>query len=478
MMGLLVQRAGPWHRVVPRIADRPVQRPQEYDTWMGIYAASESGEERKLGFLHTESHRATRNGEEGTVMGLTVNLATRMMDMPTQIAITGTAWSTLEDGLSDFNFRVQSFDHELRIGGKVDNGRLRLEIETAHETFPIDLPVGRGLLLSGSFGIATLNLPVLEVGEEVLVDVFDPLTLASGKARIACVGTEMIELNGEPTLVKVLTSTASGLTSKVWVTVDEEIVRVETPFGFVLRKERESEAIADLGESGSGQLFDMMAIRPSGKRPFKGATRMEVQLGGVPANIEPPSGAIQRNLGGNRYRIESPPTQDAGLEPLIDSAPFLLGGPFVQVGHPRIQSALDEIIGNEEDPNAIVQLIYEWIYEEIEKIIVLSFPSALDVLDSREGDCNEHTVLFTALARTAGIPTRIAIGIVWSEEYNGFYYHAWPEVYVDRWRAVDPTLGQPIADATHIKLLTGNIERWAALAPFLGQLEVEVLEIQ
>jgi len=109
---------------------------------------------------------------------------------------------------------------------------------------------------------------------------------------------------------------------------------------------------------------------------------------------------------------------------------------------------------------------------------VLSVPSALEVLDTGKGDCNEHTVLFAALGRAAGVPTRIAIGIVWSEQLRSFYYHAWPEVYVGRWIWMDPTFGQPIADATHIKLLSGDIDKWTQLLPYLGQLSVEVLEIE
>ena len=68
---------------------------------------------------------------------------------------------------------------------------------------------------------------------------------------------------------------------------------------------------------------------------------------------------------------------------------------------------------------------------------------------------------------------------MWSDELDGFYYHAWPEVHLDgRWIWMDPTLDQPLADATHIKLLNGGIESWPRLLPYLGQLEIEVLEVE
>ena len=176
------------------------------------------------------------------------------------------------------------------------------------------------------------------------------------------------------------------------------------------------------------------------------------------------------------------PKQPEGIEaktpPKAIADAFLSSDPFVQSASPRIQEAAKLIIGDETGTWNRAMRLYEWVYENIEKVPVLSVPSALDVLDNKKGDCNEHTVLYTALARAAGIPTRIAIGIVWSEEYRAFYYHAWPEVYAGRWYWVDPTLGQPIADATHVKLLTGGIENWWQLIPYLGRIQVTIDELE
>jgi transglutaminase-like putative cysteine protease len=121
--------------------------------------------------------------------------------------------------------------------------------------------------------------------------------------------------------------------------------------------------------------------------------------------------------------------------------------------------------------------IHEWVHDHLAKRPVASLPSALAVLDAKEGDCNEHTVLAVALLRAAGVPARTVVGVVWSADMGGFGYHAWPEVWLGRWVWMDPTFGQEIADATHIKLLDGGVERWPELAAFLGQLEIEVLEV-
>ena len=51
------------------------------------------------------------------------------------------------------------------------------------------------------------------------------------------------------------------------------------------------------------------------------------------------------------------------------------------------------------------------------------------MLRTKVGDCNEHTALYVAMARALGIPARIAVGLVYI--HGAFYYHAWPEVYLD-----------------------------------------------
>jgi hypothetical protein len=43
---------------------------------------------------------------------------------------------------------------------------------------------------------------------------------------------------------------------------------------------------------------------------------------------------------------------------------------------------------------------------------------------------------------------------------------------------MDPTFGQMLADATHIKLLNGGIDKWSQLLPFIGQLRIEVLGVE
>ena len=105
--------------------------------------------------------------------------------------------------------------------------------------------------------------------------------------------------------------------------------------------------------------------------------------------------------------------------------------------------------------------------DNIAKEAIDSF-TAVDVLRERRAECQGHAYLFAALARAAGIPTRVVNGLVYSAEHGGFLYHTWNEAWIAGrgWRPVDATFGQPYADATHLKLIEG--EQTGDLVPLVG----------
>jgi hypothetical protein len=156
--------------------------------------------------------------------------------------------------------------------------------------------------------------------------------------------------------------------------------------------------------------------------------------------------------------------------------PELREEPLLQVNDPQIVALAVRIAGNSRDPRVVAERINRWVHDSLEKAITISVPNATQVLRTRRGDCNEHTQLFTALARAVGIPTRIATGVAY---VNGkFYYHAWPEVRLRDWVAVDPTFGQFPADAAHLRFVRGGLTRQGELLRLVGTLRIEVLDVR
>jgi transglutaminase-like putative cysteine protease len=146
---------------------------------------------------------------------------------------------------------------------------------------------------------------------------------------------------------------------------------------------------------------------------------------------------------------------------------------LVQSTDARIVELARRIRGDSRDPLVAARRINQWVHDSLEKTVAVTIPSAIQVLASRKGDCNEHTQLFIALSRAAGVPARAAAGL--ARVGSKFYYHAWPEVFVGRWIAVDPTFGQFPADAEHLRFVYGGLARQAELLRLMGTLRIDVL---
>jgi hypothetical protein len=275
-------------------------------------------------------------------------------------------------------------------------------------------------------------------------------------------------------------SSFQGLTSTSWITDVGEVVREESPMGLIVIRESRERAMA-LAVPGSVQA-DMLrgaAIRPTGPRIVDGTQLESLRLRVEGFTLDPRetegagqnvSGQIVETIDGTRQKpTPSGPEVGAALGP----------EPLIESDAPEIVAEARKAAGDARDAAAKAERLTRYVAALLEKRPTLSLPSALEVLKTRVGDCNEHTALFVAMARALEIPARIAVGVV--HLHDAFYYHAWPEVYLEtrpglgHWLAVDPTLNQFPADPTHVVLARGGLERQAAILPAIGHARIEVL---
>jgi transglutaminase-like putative cysteine protease len=167
-----------------------------------------------------------------------------------------------------------------------------------------------------------------------------------------------------------------------------------------------------------------------------------------------------------------------------DVARYLVPEPLIESDAPEIIAEAALAVQGVQGTRARAERLTRYVNALLEKKPTMSLPSAREVLRTKIGDCNEHTALYVAMARAIGIPARIAVGLAYVLGAQGaFYYHAWPEVYIDEgdgrgmWLPVDPTFNQFPADATHVRLARGGLEKQAVIAPLIGRLDMTVLEL-
>jgi hypothetical protein len=144
-----------------------------------------------------------------------------------------------------------------------------------------------------------------------------------------------------------------------------------------------------------------------------------------------------------------------------------------------IMKLAKSIVGAERDPLRKAAKLQSWVYKNLRKTMAANSSTALEVLHGRAGDCTEHSLLFTALARAAGIPAREVGGLMYVDGgwfSNGIFgWHAWAEIHDGkRWVSIDPTWNQVWVDASHIKFSEGASDM--AWINVLGQLKLRVVD--
>jgi transglutaminase-like putative cysteine protease len=142
--------------------------------------------------------------------------------------------------------------------------------------------------------------------------------------------------------------------------------------------------------------------------------------------------------------------------PLAERAKALAATPYEPITDPRLKSAFVEATNGAHGTRQRVAALTRWVYDHVDaKGLDRGYAPALATLQSRAGDCTEHSVLLSALLRSAGIPTRLVDGVVVDGGRAG--YHEWVEVEIDgQVIPADPTFGQFPASPARLKLAEGS----------------------
>jgi hypothetical protein len=169
---------------------------------------------------------------------------------------------------------------------------------------------------------------------------------------------------------------------------------------------------------------------------------------------------------------------------LIPAAPEFLGSNnYLQLENEKIKKFAADAVGKELDPWTKALLIEKWVSKNLtQKNYAVPLATAAEVAENLAGDCTEHAVLLAALARVAGVPSRVAVGLVYAESLGAFGGHMWTEVYVNgKWIPLDGTLGRGFVGGTHIKLADASLDGADATVAFvpvtrvLDKLKIDVV---
>ena len=163
--------------------------------------------------------------------------------------------------------------------------------------------------------------------------------------------------------------------------------------------------------------------------------------------------------------------------PTVDDE-YLRPNGLITSGDSRVKELAAQAVGDAVDPWERAVRINQWVFRNMKSNFETTFAPASEAARNLAGDCTEHSVLAAAMSRALGIPSRVAVGLIYVDDKSftdkGFGFHMWHEVYVNgRWVALDSSFEQSNVDATHIKLSESSMEGVSPFESFLPILRVQ-----
>jgi len=450
----------------------------------------------KIGYAHIYMDKSKYEGQDAIRIRSGMNMILKRSGLGIELKRVKIAYFDLDFTPLYFVTNSNETGADKKVEGKIEDNVVTIKTTLSGQTTELQKEIPEDVVFEEMLSYIAIQKG-LKVGNEWSVDVFNLELLQPVKTDVKVLRKDIFEYNGENIPVYVLSYTLDlmgGLTSNEWISEDGATYKMETDMMGMKMQLTKSNMSEALGEVGELDVIITTKIFPEGIKLYEGVDYFKavVDLG--------EDGDIRKTImQNNRQKLTVDNDQTSGILEVkklnikeedtkvlpydeSDYAEFLKSTIYVQADAPSIVKKSQEIVGSEKNSWKAAKVICKWVYESIrDKNLKTGFGSAKQTLETLEGDCTEHTVLFVALARAVGIPSRICAGIVYNND--AFYYHFWPEVYVGKWIHMEPTLGQMEADATHIQLFGGKLESESVLEygegvmRTLNRLRIKTLEI-
>ncbi len=441
-----------------------------FEEWLGVFIQGQ-----RIGYSFTKITKVDSHLEIENNQRMTIN----MMNTQTTLNSHLFAHTDTQYALEDFVIEIKTEGHEMRIEGIVKGLRLDLT------SYSHGIPQQRSIQLSQIPYLPDaveeiIRKKKLKPGSSITIPYFDPITQSTSSARIKVGNKEKISvLNKEAEGLRVDIN-YMGIDAILWIDDDYRLIKETTPaMAMEMIPLTKEQALAQIEPANAFDLLSFFAVKIDKPLPDPVSLRtLTVELHNIDFRGLDISDDYQKLVKNDPLTIEF-------FLPVLDSLPdmkipmsefkeYLEPTLYVQSNDMQIINEAHRIIGSETSARRAVALLTEEVYKMIKKNPVASVPSAIDVLRTREGDCNEHAILFTALARAIGIPTKIYVGLV-NLDGSSYFYHAWCAVWLGKWVPVDPTFNRFPADIGHLKFKEGELSEWAQVMKVVGKLRIKIL---
>ena len=330
-----------------------------------------------------------------------------------------------------------------------------------------------------------ISISVKEMEETIVLEA----KKADPKAKAEYVKRTLLRAEAVPDKVEVGGAILQLPKVVSWLDGDANIVRAETRLPGLGRiiAYRTTKAIATEEGAAPDTLPDLMltTLIPINKpidRPYE---RTEVVYRITMTDDDDPKSAFAlsarqsiENVKGNVFelRVQAQRAFAQVERPEKVSDDYRGANHFLDSADETVKALAARAVGTEKEPWAKAKRIETWVHQNMKGTSTEVFPTASQIARNLKGDCRQHALLTAAMCRAVGLPSRTALGLVYTvDRQKGpvFAFHMWTEVYiVDQWMSLDATLGIGGVGPTHLKVGDQSWHDVQTMAPLLSVLRV------
>jgi len=419
-------------------------------------------------------------------------------DMEVKIAALGsaveqkvTSWHILSPKGAPLSSRMamSSLGRETIITTRYEAKRVICDVNAGGQKSTKIVPIPAGVTLSGDPQLSGAK-DELKVGAKSTMHFFEPMTMSIQKVQTEVMKQDKRTVGGKSVDAFLMKTTNSITgTSQTWVDAKGHMLEDTSKVGIRLVRE-DVQSLTALTYDPPKDFAIATSVKTAVKLPNARELRsLKLRVGGLPDDDVILSDIRQRVSEKSKTGDSQSAVYDVQFRELPQvSLPLAAAGAvgpglgdatYLGLDNPEIQMQGKALAEGAPDRATVAKRVRAWVKSHMQKPNnVAALRSASEIMKSKDGVCRDYATLFAAVARAAGLPTRICSGIVYFQD--GFFYHAWNECQLtegaDGWYPFDSTLDTDFVDATHVKFAQGDPLEMFAAVRVIGQIKAEILE--
>ena len=385
--------------------------------------------------------------------------------------------------LRGLTYEARLSKQPVRLDAVVEGDRIRL---TSAQGPPRDVERG-GERILGPAAVARLTASRLRAADDSIeYAVFSPelQRVARVRRRVLAVAARVDCGNATATKIE---ETIEGLPAPrtLWLSADGVLLAdsVTGPFGAMTTCRATKEAAMAANGTLPADLYERTLARANVRFADAAALdRVVLRVRARDAADRLPDFAShnQRVLQPGVVEIRRPSRHARQNAPAMP-AEFVEPNALVESNDPDVVRAAKQSAGGNAYDTALA--LTAWTAENLSMDAGIVFAPASELIRDRKATCMGYATLLAALARAAGLPSRVVMGYVY---YGGIWGgHAWTEIAVDgQWLPFDAAVFAPgIASAARLSvgassLADGGGSLMGALGALFGKVDVQTLEYE